>query len=328
MRLRPALVAACLLLPACAATAQQPTVVRRVAPEGATPPGPEGQQVVVRRSAPPAQRIGEHADVAMTTQGIPTITAMVNGKGPFRFGVDTGASGYLVVKPDVAQTIGLAIVGEAMAADPSGRNPVPVHLYQADSVSFGDLTYKGVSASSISIGGPMAELDGIVGIAFFRDLLVTLDFGRGRLTAQAGALPPPNDRDVVAATIEPSGLFSLPLRIGDKLEMVHLDTGNGRQALFLPQADMAGLPVSGEPRELGVARTVSQEIHIMGADLAVPVTIGTTRLPITQVAYPSVTVGNLGSAGLQGLAVTLDAVNGRVRVVASEGAGIAPGTQG
>ena len=327
MRLSLPLLAACLLLP-CAATAQQPTIVRRVAPEGSARAGAEGQPVVVRRSAPPARRIGDHADVAMTTDGIPTITAMVNRKGPFRFGVDTGASGYLVVKPEVADQIGLAIIGEAMASDPSGRNPVPIHLYQADSVSFGDLTFKDVSASSISMGGPMAELDGIVGIAFFRDLLVTLDFGRGRLTTQAGALPPPNDHDVVAASVEPSGLFSLPLKIGDKLEMVHLDTGNGRQALFLPQAAIAGLPITGEPRQLGVARTVSQEIQILGVDLTAPATIGTTRLPITQVAYPSVTVGNLGSAGLKGMAVTLDAANGRARIVPSPGASVAPGTQG
>jgi predicted aspartyl protease len=254
---------------------------------------------------------------------------MVNGKGPFRFGVDTGASGYLVVKPEVADRIGLAVVGEAMAGDPSGRNPVPVHLYLADSVSFGDLTFKDVSASSISLGGPtMAQLDGIIGIAFFRDLLVTLDFGRGRLIAAAGALPPPDDRKVVAASVEPSGLFSLPLRIGDKRVMVHLDTGNGRQALFLPQADIAGLPVIGEPRQLGIARTVSQEIQIMGVGLSVPVTIGTTRLPITQVAYPSVTVGNLGSAGLQGMAVTLDAANGRARVVPSADADVTPKTHG
>ena len=76
-----------LLVAAWAATlpakAQQ-TVVRHAGPDGPTPE--EGQQVIVRRSPPPAERQGDHADVAMTlTAGIPTITAMVNGKGPFLY---------------------------------------------------------------------------------------------------------------------------------------------------------------------------------------------------------------------------------------------------
>jgi len=307
---------ATMLAGALPAQAQQ-TVLRRVGPEGPVPEG--AQQVMVRRAPPAAERVGDHAELAMTlTAGIPTISAMVNGKGPFRFGVDTGASGYLILKAELAATLGLEPVGEARAGDPSGRNPVSVKLYSVDSVSFGGLDYRGVSASEIGItGGPMAELDGIIGIAFFRDILLTLDFGQGRLIAAAGALPEPNGKDIVPVSLEPSGLFNIPLRIGAVEETVHLDTGNGRQALFVPEGTVARLAVTGEPRRLGVARTVSQEIEIQGRDLAVPVTIGTTRLPVTEVAYPSITVGNLGSAALAGMAITLDAQNQRVRVVPS-----------
>ena len=59
-------------------------------------------------------------------------------------------------------------------------------------------------------------------------------------------------------------------------------------------------------------------MEIKAVDLAVPVRVGDTELPVTSVAYPSVAPpGNLGSLALQTMAVTLDYANARVRIVPS-----------
>jgi len=303
-------IAACALaLLGCAsALAQQPP---------AAAPGPE--RVVRQMRPPPPAMTGERAEVALElVDGMPTIIAMVNGRGPYRFGVDTGAAGYLRVSPAVATALGLQQVGEARAGDPSGRNPITIPVYRVESLAFGGLTFTGISSTPLPQLGPRtARLDGIVGIGFFERLLLTIDYGGLRLIAEPGALPPANGRDVVDVTFDRT-LISVPLRIGETVHNVHLDTGNTAQPLFFPAETVATLPTRGAPRVIGRARTVSQVVEISSVDLDAPVTIGTTRLPVTTVGFPAVAPpGNIGSLALQGMALTVDYANARVRVVPS-----------
>jgi hypothetical protein len=291
------------------------------APAAAQPPQPApGPQPVMRMMRPPPPAMaGERAEVAVElVGGLPVITAMVNGRGPYRLGVDTGAAGYLRVSPALAEALGLQPVGEARAGDPSGRNPIRIPIYQVESLSFGGLTFTGISTTPLPQLGPRTpQVDGIIGIGFFEHLLLTIDYGALRLSAGPGALPPANGRDVVEITFD-RGLISVPLRIGETRHDVHLDTGNTAQPLFLSAAAAAALPTRGEPRIVGRARTVSQEIEIRSLDLAAPVTVGTTLLPVTTVGFPAASPsGNIGSLALQGMAVTVDYANARLRIVPS-----------
>jgi hypothetical protein len=284
-----------------------------------TPQGQSGPRLVRRMAPPPPAMTGARADLAMTlTAGLPTITATVNGRGPYRFGVDTGAAGYLRVSPALAEALGLQPVGEAMAGDPSGRNPIRIPVYRIDSLAFGGLTFTGISTTALPQLGPRtAQLDGIIGLGFFEHLLLTIDYGGLMLSAGPGALPAANGRDIVDIAFDRT-LISVPLRIGDTVRPVHLDTGNTAQPLFLPADAVATLPTRGEPRVVGRARTVSQEIEIRAVDLAAPVSVGTTRLPVTTVGFPAAAPpGNIGSLALQGLAITIDYANARLRIVPS-----------
>ncbi|HEV2817764.1 MAG TPA: aspartyl protease family protein [Allosphingosinicella sp.] len=287
----------------------------------AQPPQPDPGPQPVRRMMrpPPPAMTGARADLAVELiAGMPTILATVNGRGPYRFGVDTGAAGYLRVSPALAQALELRQVGEAMAGDPSGRNPIRIPVYRVESLAFGGLTFSGISTTALPQLGPRtAQVDGVIGIGFFENLLLTIDYGRLRLSAGPGALPPANGRDVVEATLDRS-LISVPLRIGETTQLVHLDTGNAAQPLFLPAEAVAALPTEGEPRIVGRARTVSQEIEIRSLGLTVPVSVGTTRLPVTAVGYPAAAPpGNIGSLALTGMALTVDYANRRVRIVPS-----------
>jgi len=277
-----------------------------------------GPRMVRRAPSPPPQRTGERADVEMRlVNGMPTIAARVNGRGPYRFGVDTGAPGYLRVTPALAAALALQPVGEALAADPSGGNPVPIPVYRIDTLTFGALGYAGISTTPITLSGPLAGVDGIIGIGFFEQLLVTIDYPRGRLTAGPGALPAANGADILDFTVE-RGLITIPLRIGETEHRVHLDTGNTRHAFFMPAAAIPGLPTRGAARDIGVARTVSREVSLQEIDLAAPVRAGTTLLPVTAVAFPAVAAaGNIGSLALRDMAVTVDQVNRRARIAPS-----------
>jgi len=290
------------------------------AAQEAPQPQAGGPRLIRRTTAPPPQMTGERAEVPVAlVAGMPTISAMVNGRGPYRFGVDTGASGYLRVTPALAQAIGLRQTGEARAGDPSGGATVAVPIYAVESLAFGGLTYSGVSTTAIDLPGTrLAGVDGIIGIGFFQSLVLTIDYGGLRLSAGPGALPAANGRDVVAFTPGRGGLIGFPLGIGDGVHEVHLDTGNSRYPLFMPAAAIAGLPTRGAPRGIGRARTVSREIALEAIDLAAPVRVGTTVLPVTDVGYPAVaSVGNIGSLALRDMAVTIDYPNRRLRIVPS-----------
>jgi predicted aspartyl protease len=280
------------------------------------PPQGAGPRMVRRAAAPPPQRTGERADVVMRLAGgMPTIEAMVNGRGPYRFGVDTGAPGYLRVTPALAAALGLQPVGEALMGDPGGGPTTRIPIYRADSLAFGGLSYGGVSTTSIALGGPVAGLDGIIGIGFFQELLLTFDYPGGRLTAGPGALPAANGADIFDFTLDRGALITIPLRVGDLVLQVHLDTGNTRHAFFMPAEAIAGLPTRGQARSIGVARTVSREIPLQEIDLAAPVRAGTTALPVTAVAWPAVaSLGNIGSLALRNTVVTVDQANRRVRI--------------
>jgi len=177
-----------------------------------------------------------------------------------------------------------------------------------------------ISTTPLTLRGPsLAGIDGIIGIGFFETMLLTIDYGRLRLSAEPGALPAANGRDVVEISYDRGGLISMPLTIGETVHQVHLDTGNTRFPLFMPEASIAALPTRGEARDIGRARTVSQEVSLRAIDLAAPVRVGATHLPVTAAGFPAVgRVGNIGSPALATMAVTIDYPNRRLRIVPSD----------
>jgi len=49
---------------------------------------------------------------------LPQVRVMVNGQGPFTFGIDTGSGAGAVVMPSFAQQLRLPVAGEDMLNDP------------------------------------------------------------------------------------------------------------------------------------------------------------------------------------------------------------------
>ena len=71
-------------------------------------PQPGPQRVMRQMRPPPPAMTGEQAELPMELiGGMPVIAATVNGKGPYRFGVDTGAAGYLRLSEELAASLGL-----------------------------------------------------------------------------------------------------------------------------------------------------------------------------------------------------------------------------
>lgn len=164
-----------LVLPAAAAAQRE--VVVESGPDS-TPP---------RQIDMPARVEVPLADPGIPGTTLPVIEVMVNGKGPYRFGVETGA-GFVGVSREFAQSAGLERDG--------GPDDFPE--YRVAAVEFGGATFRDLKVAAL----PRAAtgVDGILGLSFFHDVLVTIDYPGHRLVITRDTLPTANGRDVLALT--------------------------------------------------------------------------------------------------------------------------------
>jgi predicted aspartyl protease len=197
---------------------------------------------------------------------------MINGQGPFRLIVDTGAS-YSSISPQLAQTLGLVpsadspflvngITGSAVV--PS----VPIDILQA-----GDLSFRSIRLPVIW-APVLAGADGILGAAGLRQERIMVEFTRNRVTisrAPHGLAPRGFQR--VHALLMSNGLLTLEVRVGGIRARAVVDTGAerslGNQALRnalrhwqtakkLPEfTDVYGTTTDIAQGELGLAPTIT-----------------------------------------------------------------------
>jgi predicted aspartyl protease len=248
---------------------------------------------------------------------MPAVAVTLNGKGPFTLGIDTGAPGYLHVSKAVAVAAGLTATGSDLVSDPSGRNPVTVSRYRVDVLTLGGLAFHDFPADDLPMpsAGVGPPLEGVLGMDLFDALTLTLDFRRRQVATSAAPLPAGDGVGIVG--YEPGPLIQLAVQIGDVTLPTHLDTGQTRAALIVPQEMVGRLATRGSPRKIGAARTISQNMELYSIALDAPVRVAQVRLPVAEVAYPTVIpIANLGSAALQQMVVVIDRPNKRVQFVA------------
>jgi len=155
--------------------------------------------VRVRRMGPPprpferAEMPGSSTEVPMTGERRVLVEVRIDGKGPYRFVLDTRAAGGGRIRPELATQLGLKVVGQAVTGDPSGKNRRTVDIVEAGSLAVGDLTVTGVKLAVGVLppapGRPETELDGILGVGLFADHLLTLDYPARKVRIEKGSLP-------------------------------------------------------------------------------------------------------------------------------------------
>ena len=246
---------------------------------------------------------------------LPQVRVMVNGQGPFTFGIDTATGGEAVVMPALAQQLKLPVTGEDTLDDPTGVGSQKVPVVTISSLNIAGVEFGNVKAAQFP-AGMVPDVDGILGFKLFRDYLFTLDYPRRQLTLAQGSLPAADGKEIVPYRM-PDDVPVIELSVGEQKIDAHVDSGG--KGLSLPEKFAGSLKFASEPFVVGRGRTVASDFEIKGAKLASDIRLGeyTFSSPFVEI-NPLFPIGNFGSFALRNFAVTFDQKNKLVRFVAAE----------
>lgn len=104
---------------------------------------------------------------------------MINGQGPFRLILDTGATQSVITKR-VADTLGLVLTPESRLMLHGVTGSLAVPAVRLDTLETGDLIQRNIRVAVL--GSVMGSADGILGVQGFDGLRVTVDFSDDEIT--------------------------------------------------------------------------------------------------------------------------------------------------
>lgn len=252
-----------------------------------------------------------HTIPMQIVHGKPYVMVMVNGKGPFRFVIDTGTGGEALVTPELAGELGLSAIGEAKLMDPSGQGSErsPIVLLQALRVA--DVEFTGIRAILHDLPPEDAACQGLLGFTLFRSFLLTLDYPAQRMTLAQGSLVPDGGFNVLPMRIV-DGVPVFTLHLGGVPVDAQLDSGG--IGLSLPAPVAARLHFDVDPELFANSESVATRFQIKAGVLGSDVSVGryTFSHPFVEI-NPVFPLANFGACPMQDFAITFDQVNLLVR---------------
>jgi hypothetical protein len=250
--------------------------------------------------------------------GRPIIDVKINGKGPYRFILDTGAV-TTVVSDELSRELSLSPLAGVQVASVGG-GPAP-QIVVIQNVRIGDAVLEGMIAAVMPLGGLLKGENtprGVLSAANFPGYLLTYDYPGRHISIKKGALDSADSKSTFQYS-EEQVLPTVPVRIAGHDTQVHLDTGSPF-GLTLPVKFLTELPLASQPKEAGRVRTGGGEFPVSIARLNGTIELGKYKLDLDEVRFsdarpgPGPAVGNIGYSILRDFVVTLDSRNRRIRL--------------
>lgn len=252
-----------------------------------------------------------HLTSIEVTHGKPFAMVTVNGRGPFRFVIDTGTGGEAFVTSELAEQLGLPVTGQTRLSDPSGQGGQRAPTVLIDSLEVAGVQFRRVKAVEHALSSDDGPCAGLLGFMLFRDYLLTLDFPNRKLMLSDGALKADGGHSVLPFRM-PDGVPIVLLRIDGVVVDAQIDSGGA--GLSLPENLASRLKFSVEPTVFSNGQSLSTRFQIKAARLASNVRLGgyTFDQPFVEI-NPAFPLANFGSCPMQSFALTFDQKNGLVR---------------
>ena len=262
-------------------------------------------------SAQSQAQAGVHSVPMEVLHGKPYVFATVNGKGPFRFILDTGTGGDAIVTTELATLLNLPEAGKTRLNDPSGQGGQPAKVRLIGTLTVAGIDFYAIRAVEHPLLNADGPCDGMLGFTLFKGLLLTLDYPQNRLTLAEGELEPDGELAVHAFRM-PDGVPIANITIGDVRVEALLDSGGA--GLSLPERLISQLRFSADPAAFARGESLSSRFPIKVGRLATDVRLGdiTFDQPWVEI-NPAFPLANFGSVPMQHFAVTFDQDNLLVR---------------
>jgi len=254
----------------------------------------------------------DHSTLMEVTHGKPYVMVTINGRGPFRFIVDTGTGGDAIITAELATQLDLPVVGSAHLNDPTGQGGQEVRVRKLDTLRIAGIDFYSIRAIEHALPVGDGACQGMLGFTLFKDLLLTLDYVNGRMILASGELAPDGEKSVLPFRM-PDGVPIARLRIGNREIEAQIDSGGA--GLSLPERLIPQLRLSSEPTLFAKGESLSTRFQIKVAKLANDVRMGDITLDRPWVEInPAFPLANFGSCPLQHFIVTFDQENKLVRL--------------
>lgn len=230
------------------------------------------------------------------------VEARVDDRGPFRFAVDTGASGWGRADSSLVATLDLKLQAPTTTSD-------GVQAAQVDTVHFDSLALGGLSRTDMDVitrdyssrMSPDAAFAGIIGREFFADGLLLIDYPGRTLSFSRTLSLSPTEPDVLRY----ERAFRVPVSIGNFETEGHLDTG--ANVNFVMPRSLFERVSSAPLEQAGSGQLTNSRIETMRATVRGPFRIGAASLSNVPVRvsdrYPELLVG---AHALQHFVVMID----------------------
>ena len=246
---------------------------------------------------------------------LPMIDMTINGEGPYRMIVDTGAAG-IVVTPALAKKLslpsppGMSENMELRVQTPGGA--VSATLQYAEKLEMGGASFGGVWVFAMEL--PFGDdMDGVIGMNVFKECLLTFDYPNNLVVLSKGNLPKANGKEILEYTTPrmPDTHPFIQLSIDGEPRPVLIDSGLSSW-FSVPKEDSNKYKFLKGPVEARMGQSVgAKRSHTDAGQIQATFEVGQYTID-----NPVVLLGKdhmIGTLFLENFAVTFDAQNKRVR---------------
>jgi predicted aspartyl protease len=241
----------------------------------------------------------------------PFVMVTINGKGPFRFIVDTGTGGEAFITPSLAEQLDLPHVGQARLSDPSGKGSRRVPIVLLQSLQLAGVEFKGVKAAVHELSDSDGRCQGLLGFVLFREYLLTLDYPNRQLRLTSGELAPDGEQSVLPFRM-PDNIPVVSLLVGGARVEAQIDSGG--TGLSLPEEVASRMRFASDPASFSNSHSLSTRFEVKGATLSSDIQLGayTFKNPFIEI-NPAFPLANFGSCPMKHFAITFDQKKNLIR---------------
>lgn len=208
---------------------------------------------------PASAQISPHTTRMEVVNSKPYVMVMINGRGPFRFVVDTGTGGQAIITSQLADQLQLPVVGQARLVDPTGKGEQRAQIFLIDSLKIAGVEFTAVKGIRHNLASEDDTCQGLLGFTLFHDYLLKLDYPNHLLTLSSDTLQSDGERSVLPIRM-PDGVPIASLRIDGVRVDAQFDSGGA--GLSLPQHLVPLFRFASDPVLFGNGQSLSTRFQI------------------------------------------------------------------